>query len=139
MRSALVTAAFLLRHPLLLLLSLLGALRRLARRVTVATRRTIATVAASSRSPRSRRGGAVAAVVFHAFGPIEQRLHRQLDAALFVGLEHLDLDDLAFAPAQSVTFSTRWCAIWLMCSRPSLPGSRLTSAPKSRILVIGPS
>jgi hypothetical protein len=22
-----------------------------------------------------------------------------------------------------VTFSTRWCAIWLMCSRPSLPAA----------------
>mmetsp|Transcript_78776 Transcript_78776/g.218920 ORF Transcript_78776/g.218920 Transcript_78776/m.218920 type:complete len:772 (-) Transcript_78776:1232-3547(-) len=27
---------------------------------------------------------------------LDQRLHRQLDAALLVGLEHLDLDDLAF-------------------------------------------
>ena len=33
-----------------------------------------------------------------------------------------------------MTFSTRWCAIWLMCSRPSLPGSRLISAPKSAVL-----
>ena len=41
-----------------------------------------------------------------------------------VGLEHLDLDDLA-SFRKSVTFSTRWCAIWLMCSRPSLAGQQV--------------
>src|SRR5206468_11056921 len=35
--------------------------------------------------------------LFHAFRPVEQGLHRQLDAAPLVGLEHLDLDDLTFA------------------------------------------
>src|SRR5665213_4078664 len=28
--------------------------------------------------------------------PVEKRLHRQLDPALLVGLEHLDANDLAF-------------------------------------------
>jgi hypothetical protein len=69
-----------------------GRLRFAARAVVAVTaRRTVIAVAA-----RRTVTAVETRLLFHAFRPLEQRLHRQLDAALLVGLQHLDLDDLAF-------------------------------------------
>src|ERR1700754_2143897 len=49
-----------------------------------------------SRSSGRMRRSLRLAVVLRLLVAVEQRLHRQLDAALLVGLEDLDANDLAF-------------------------------------------
>ena len=93
--SGLVVAAVrllqrqLLGHLLATTFVVLESRRALATRRAITTVRTLAAVAPVF----ARR----ALVEFHAGRTLGQRLHRQLDATLFIGLENLDLHDLAFA------------------------------------------
>src|SRR4051794_40754358 len=77
-------------------LPLFAGLARLALVAVLATRRTVATPLAPRRTIATRLAEFARLALGHAFRTVAQRLHRQLDAALVVGLEHLHAHDLAF-------------------------------------------